>query len=426
MPIASAGSRTCTTVCAPRRPTCSRRSCVTYARTDRPTVVDLGSGTGLSSRGPHGGPASVIGIEPSEDMRRKAEAQTDALRTSTTATGGRTRTGLARRVSAALVLASQALHWMEPSSTLAEVARVLRPGVSSPRSTATSRRRSEARRPGRVERLPSASEGLDDRLAQDCGVTSCSNRSATFRRCHLSSCGTHRADGAQRRCHVVVEGRALGPLIESGHFRWCREIESLQVDRGDAGRFVAVLVSQGDFQTLKKHGVDEAALDIPDLEREVRAALGDEPRPFWWSYRTRIGVRVGAHSPVDAVDALAQQVGVAVVAGVLLDHVDEDPARSCRPRRPARASTSSSERGRRRSRGQRSHSRCHVVNASSASAVVDVVEVAVGSSSGSRAAGRPRRRSRANQLRSTSAMWRTRPSSDIVDGGTPRSAAARG
>ena len=50
-------------------------------------------------------------------------------------------------------------------------------------------------------------------------------------------------------------------------------------------------LSQGDFQTLKKHGVDEAALGIPDLEREVRAALGDDPRPFWWSYRTRIGVR---------------------------------------------------------------------------------------------------------------------------------------
>ena len=83
----------------------------------------------------------------------------------------------------------------------------------------------------------------------------------------------------------------LARFIGSGHFSWCREIESLRVDEGDAERFVAVLLSQGDFQTLKKHGVDEATAGVPEFEAEVRAALGAGTRPFWWSYRTRIGVK---------------------------------------------------------------------------------------------------------------------------------------
>ena len=66
----------------------------------------------------------------------------------------------------------------------------------------------------------------------------------------------------------------------------------MRVDEGDAERFVAVLLSQGDFQTLKKHGVDEAMVaGVPEFEAEVRAALGEGTCPFWWSYRTRVGVK---------------------------------------------------------------------------------------------------------------------------------------
>ena len=90
----------------------------------------------------------------------------------------------------------------------------------------------------------------------------------------------------------------LARFIASGHFRWCREIESMRVEEGDAERFVAVLLSQGDFQTLKKHGVDEAMVAVPEFEAEVRAALGEGTCPFWWSYRTRGRREVAAHSPV--------------------------------------------------------------------------------------------------------------------------------
>src|SRR5262249_28941153 len=98
------------------------------ARTPRPDyVVDIGSGTGLSTRIWADRAEVVIGIEPGDDMRSKAEERSahlsnvrylDAVSTATTLPDG----------CADIVTISQALHWMEPTGTFAEVARILRPG----------------------------------------------------------------------------------------------------------------------------------------------------------------------------------------------------------------------------------------------------------------------------------------------------------
>jgi ubiquinone/menaquinone biosynthesis C-methylase UbiE len=90
-------------------------------------VVDLGSGTRLSTRMWIGHAQEVIGIEPNADMRRAAEMRTKpgsgaAL---TYRDGHSTETGLAD-ASADLVCCSQSFHWMEPQPTLVEAARILR------------------------------------------------------------------------------------------------------------------------------------------------------------------------------------------------------------------------------------------------------------------------------------------------------------
>src|SRR5262245_528594 len=46
-----------------------------YANVASPSVVDLGSGTGLSTRWAAGWAADVVGIEPSDEMRREASLQ---------------------------------------------------------------------------------------------------------------------------------------------------------------------------------------------------------------------------------------------------------------------------------------------------------------------------------------------------------------
>ena len=88
-------------------------------------VVDLGCGTGSSSRWAAGWADEVIGVEPGADMiavaRRRASDRMSFR------SGWSHDTGLPDAC-ADVVLAVQALHWMEPSSTFAEVARLLRAG----------------------------------------------------------------------------------------------------------------------------------------------------------------------------------------------------------------------------------------------------------------------------------------------------------
>jgi len=101
------------------------------ARIERPhLVVDLGSGTGLSTRIWVDRADAVIGVEPSADMRRIAQAQTAAM---PNAQHLRYIEGYSHQLdleaaSADNVTCSQSLHWMEPDSTFAEVARILRTG----------------------------------------------------------------------------------------------------------------------------------------------------------------------------------------------------------------------------------------------------------------------------------------------------------
>jgi SAM-dependent methyltransferase len=96
------------------------------AGTRRPIVVDLGSGTGLSTFVWDGHADRVIGVEPLDEMRTIAEAENASPRDHFRA-GVAQDTGLPDGM-ADIVTCAQSLHDMEPECTLAEVARVLRPG----------------------------------------------------------------------------------------------------------------------------------------------------------------------------------------------------------------------------------------------------------------------------------------------------------
>src|SRR5215218_4602382 len=97
------------------------------AQVERPRlVVDLGSGTGLSTRAWADRAEEVVGIEPSEQMRLRAEDATEAPNVRYVQAFA-DQTGLPG-ANADVVTCSQSFHWMEPRSTLAEVARILRPG----------------------------------------------------------------------------------------------------------------------------------------------------------------------------------------------------------------------------------------------------------------------------------------------------------
>jgi SAM-dependent methyltransferase len=92
-------------------------------------VIDVGCGTGISSRLFAERGLQIIGIEPNDEMRAKAEAEPPPAGGPTPRyqSGRAEATGLPAEC-ADLVLCAQAFHWFEPPAALAEFHRILRPG----------------------------------------------------------------------------------------------------------------------------------------------------------------------------------------------------------------------------------------------------------------------------------------------------------
>lgn len=115
--------------CRPDYPAQAVDFILTYARLAAgATLVDVGSGTGISSRLLAQRGLSVIGIEPNADMRSQAQDESSPadLMTPVYREGRAEATGLPAACADA-VLAAQAFHWFEAESALAEFQRILRP-----------------------------------------------------------------------------------------------------------------------------------------------------------------------------------------------------------------------------------------------------------------------------------------------------------
>ena len=222
-------------------------------------VVDLGSGTGLSTRYWADKAERVVGIEPTSDMRRQAEAATTAKNISYRE-GFSHATGLPDH-GAQVVCAMQALHWMDPAATFAEVARVLGPG------------------------------GVF--LACDYDwppATGAWEVEAAFETCVANSRRLERELGLGTKLKQWDKDGHLARMQVSGSFRYVREIMIHHHDTGDADRLVGLLLSQGHVIGLIKRGVPETDIGIDALRAIAQRTLGATPRPWTWSARVRLGV----------------------------------------------------------------------------------------------------------------------------------------
>src|SRR5579885_1228679 len=229
--------------------------------TPRPTlVVDLGSGTGLSTAIWGERAERVIGIEPNADMRqeaaRKAEDHPYAAHIEY-------REGVAHQTGlpdgcADIVTAAQSFHWMEPTATLAEIARILRPGGLFAAYDYDS---------------PPAIHWELDRLAQEVS---------------MRLVALVRERGLPPALKIWPKDKHLDRLRESAHFRFTREVLLHSIEHGDAARFLEMLRSnafsqQFDF-TDQEVGLDRLSSAAFDY-------IGSEPIPWYVSYRVRIGVK---------------------------------------------------------------------------------------------------------------------------------------
>lgn len=235
------------------------------AQVSRPRlVVDLGSGTGLSTRAWVGRADEVIGVEPNADMRRVAEAHSaeptapetrlryiDATASATGLPDGQ----------ADIVTAAQALHWMEPAPTFAEVARLLRPGGVFAAY--------DYDWPPVI--LPATEEAytrLMDRIDTVYGDT-------------LLEPGVR----------LWEKTGHLARIRTSGHFRLAREVLLGSVLQGGAEAFIGLTLSDRIGRALMLQVATEEEAGIVEFRHAVRAALGDATYPWYLGYRVRLGVR---------------------------------------------------------------------------------------------------------------------------------------
>lgn len=234
------------------------------AQTPQPAlVVDLGSGTGLSTAIWAARATEVVGVEPSADMRRQAEARIASL---PDAANVRYQAGYANATGlpdgcADIVTCSQSLHWMEPVSTFAEIARILRPG------------------------------GVF--AAYDCDWPPTLNWQ--IEQAHYTFAAqmhaAEQARGFSRDVRAWDKPQHLERMRASEQFRFTKEILLHSVEQGGAERLVGLELSQGGVATLLKNGVGEDEIGITALREVAQRVLGDAIVPWYFSYRVRLGVK---------------------------------------------------------------------------------------------------------------------------------------
>ena len=281
-----------------------------YAGVDRPTVVDLGSGTGLSTRWAAAWAGAVTGVEPNDDMR--AQAQRRALAGVAYAAGTGDATGLPDAC-ADVVTVVQAMHWMEPRATLTEIARILRPGgvlavldadwppvtgiAAAEQAWAAVHRRIrvyEARiaRGERGEALARPVDEDDPALRDDDLADTHRNRllpaggRSWSKREHLANIRAHGAFGYTRDLafDAAADGADPPPAGDAAG----------EVDHGAmADRFVALMRSQGSYQAVRNAGLDDDVMGMTAFETDARRAFATatSPRPLTFCWRVRLGVR---------------------------------------------------------------------------------------------------------------------------------------
>jgi len=227
-------------------------------------VVDLGSGTGLSSFVWKHHAAQIIGVEPNDDMRGKAldkkNRQSDAG--AVTFIPGYSNQLDLEDSSADIITCSQSFHWMEPVSTLREAARVLREGGVFAAYD--------------CDWPPIASWEVEE------AFTSLHQKADEIIARHTAP--EERANKRNKEEHLRY-------LRESGQFRFTKEVVFHHKETCDAARYIGLALSQGGVRTVMKLGSDELNGHIEQLHNRAEAYFKDHANEVIFCYRMRLGIK---------------------------------------------------------------------------------------------------------------------------------------
>ena len=229
-------------------------------RVDMPElVVDLGSGTGLSSRYWCDKARTVIGIEPSNDMRKYAESFASPPNIEYRI-GDSGQTGLIDNC-ARIVTCGNSLHWMDPTKTFREVRRILKTG-------------------GVFAAFDRYYPPVTGEIEVD----------AAYKECMESIVTMEKDLDLPTKTSQWSKTRHLARLKESGLFKYAREVFAHDKDFGNADRIVGILLSQGATNSLLKNGLSEKEIGIDKFRTLAEKRLGSNNRVWYWGIKIRVGV----------------------------------------------------------------------------------------------------------------------------------------
>jgi SAM-dependent methyltransferase len=217
-------------------------------------VVDLGCGTGLSTRAWAGVAERVAGLEPNSVVVAYAKDVTTEANVEYVCASGEA-TGLPAGC-ADIVTASQSLHWMQPERVFPEIDRILRPG------------------------------GVFCAYQYVSLLTPRWEPEEVFAEVRART-GALRKELALGDAATWTVSRER--LEESGVFRRTREVVLHSVEEGDGDRLLGFALSEGSLQTLLAAGVTEDEVGLDRLRR--LAAAMPETTPWWLGYRAWLGLK---------------------------------------------------------------------------------------------------------------------------------------
>jgi SAM-dependent methyltransferase len=230
------------------------------AQAPRPDlVVDLGSGTGLSTVVWAAHAERVVGIEPLDEMRGVAEANRTAANVRF-APGVAGATGLADGA-ADIVTCAQSLHDMEPQGTLTEVARLLRPGGVFAAYD--------------YDWPPVVHRGAAE------AFSAFARRIGELRKRH----------GIRSEMQQWDKAGHLERMRACGHFRYVREMHLYNTEPCTAERWVGFALTLGHVPPVLELGLDDDEVGLTALREAAQRIFGAGELPWYVSYGVRVGVK---------------------------------------------------------------------------------------------------------------------------------------
>lgn len=224
-------------------------------------VVDMGCGTGLSTKIWSDISNKVIGIEPSSDMLQIAREKSLELDNVTFISAFSDNTGLECE-SVDIITASQSFHWMNPETTLKEVSRLLKCG------------------------------GVF--AVYDCDWPPVCNWEAELEYNKLFKKVNEiesKSSEPNKKFIKWSKDNHLSNIEKSGHFRYVREIVFCNTELCDARRFITIALSQGGLQSVVKSNGDEINSYLLSFEKRIFDIFGDDEFEIDFCYRMKIAVK---------------------------------------------------------------------------------------------------------------------------------------